>query len=75
ERAEKTEGVVAGSISVELRVSKGIVELGSVQVPCEVYTTVAARKSLVGRQLLNRYRVVLEAPCGLARLEEATCTE
>jgi len=69
ERAERVAGLVAGGYRVELRVSRCIVELGGLREVCEVYTTVFARRNLVGRELLNRFRVLLDAPRGVVRLE------
>lgn len=69
ERAEKASGLVAGGFRVELRISRGIVELGGMRIPCDVYTTVFARKSLLGRGLLNKFKAVLDAPQGTVTLE------
>ncbi|PLJ77377.1 hypothetical protein [Infirmifilum sp. SLHALR2] len=69
EDAEKIEGLVAGGYRVELRVSRCIVELGGFREACEVYTTVFARRSLLGRGLLDRFTALLDAPRGVVRLE------
>ncbi|MEM2186432.1 MAG: hypothetical protein QXU62_01195 [Thermofilaceae archaeon] len=69
ERAEKASGLVAGGYRVELRVSRGVVELGGLRIPCDIYTTIFARRSLVGRELLNKFKTVLDAPQGAVILE------
>jgi len=60
ERLEKALGIIAGGCHIELRVSRGIVELGGVLIPCDIYTTLFAKKSLLGRRILNRFRAHLD---------------
>ena len=60
ERLEKALGVIAGGYHIELRVSRGIVELNGVLIPCNIYTTLFAKKSLLGRGILNRFRAHLD---------------
>ncbi len=60
EEPEVAEGLIAGGYSVELRVSNGVVELNGLKIPCKVYTTFFASKNLVGREILNRLRLVLD---------------
>lgn len=62
-------GLIAGGYRVELRVSRGIVELGKTSVPVEIYTAVFVKKNIIGRQLLNEFKVVLDAKNGKVLLE------
>jgi clan AA aspartic protease len=69
ESTENVVGLIAGGYRVELRVSRGIVELGKTSVPVEIYTSVFVKKNIIGRQLLNEFKVVLDAKNGKVLLE------
>ncbi|MEM1509315.1 MAG: hypothetical protein QXY49_05350 [Thermofilaceae archaeon] len=69
EKAEKASGLVAGGFRIELRVSRGVVELGGLRFPCDVYTMVLARRGLIGRELLNKFKTTLDAPRDAVILE------
>ena len=62
-------GRLATGVVVPLRTSKGVLQIGSEQVPCSVYCTPLLQKPLVGRELLNLWRTVLNGPKRLVEME------
>ncbi len=61
---------IAGGYRVELRAAHGLVELNGLLMPCMIYTTVFARKSLIGRSILNRFKLTLDGRRGVVELRE-----
>lgn len=63
---EETQKSIAGrgatGVVVPLAASKGVLQLGSVRVNCFVYSTPLLLKPLLGREVLNRWRAVLDGP-------------
>lgn len=52
----------AQGIAVSLRSSRGVVDVNGVLSECRVYTTPLLLKPLLGRELLNRWKVTLDGP-------------
>ncbi|QOJ79189.1 hypothetical protein IG193_01635 [Infirmifilum lucidum] len=69
EEPEVVRGSVAGGYFIDLRVSNGIVELNGLRTACKIYTALLAKKNLVGRALLNRFRLVLDGKSGVVEVE------
>jgi len=53
---------LATGLGVQIRASKGVLEVGSVRVNCAVYTTPILVKPLLGRELMNEWRLLLDGP-------------
>lgn len=60
---------LATGVAVPLRASKGILPLGSERIDCAVYTTPLLLKPLLGRELLNRWKTMLDGPKRVVRIE------
>lgn len=60
---------LATGAAVALRASKGILPLGSERIECAVYTTPLLLNPLLGRELLNRWRTVLDGPKRVVHVE------
>ena len=60
---------LATGAAVPLRASKGIIPLGSERIDCPVYTTPLLLNPLLGRELLNRWRSLLDGPKKVLRIE------
>lgn len=57
--SRKVHGVFAGGYGVELRKSRGFVELNNTLMLCDIYTTILAKKNILGRAILNKFKLVL----------------
>ena len=62
-------GRLATGIAVPLRASKGVLLLGSARKECPVYTTPLLPMPLLGRELLNQWRAVLDGPQKTVQIE------
>ncbi len=63
-------GRLTSGASVSLKVSQGILKLGDTErIPCTVYTTPLLMRPLIGRQLLNLWKISLDGQKGLMEIE------
>ncbi|RLF04588.1 MAG: hypothetical protein DRK00_06365 [Thermoprotei archaeon] len=69
ELSEKPQALIAGGYRVDLRAAWGFVEFNGVVAQCIIYTLPFARRSLIGRELLNRFRLTLDGRSGAVELE------
>ena len=60
---------LATGAAVPLRASKGILPLGSERIDCAVYTTPLLLSPLLGRELLNRWKTLLDGPKKVVQIE------
>ncbi len=62
-------GRVASGLTIPLRMSRAVLEIGAYKTQCDVYTTPLLLKPLLGRELLSRWRTMLDGPAGKMELE------
>jgi len=63
-------GRLASGTSVSVRASKGILKLSDAErIPCSVYTIPVLARPLIGRELLNLWRTVLDGQKGALEIE------
>jgi len=55
----KVYGVFAGGYGIELRRSRGFIELNNTLILCDVYTSILAKRNILGRAILNRFKLIL----------------
>jgi predicted aspartyl protease len=70
EPEEAVSARLASGAAVPLRASKGVVVLGPARIGCRVYTTPMLLAPLLGRDLLNRWRAILDGPKKTFQIED-----
>ncbi|RLE59493.1 MAG: hypothetical protein DRJ35_05645 [Thermoprotei archaeon] len=53
----KKVGKLATGITIELRVSKAILDFDGIKIPCHAYTSLGVSKNLLGREVLEKIKL------------------